>query len=80
MNEHYKGRYADTEEEGARWVEDKANNRPPPELLPRDVVARAIYREVEVGNGTEHGGVFLDVTHRGEDFIKRKHNQRGAVA
>ncbi len=68
----YKGRYADTEEEGARWVEDKANNRPPPELLPRDVVARAIYREVEAGNGTEHGGVFLDVTHRGEDFIKRK--------
>jgi succinate dehydrogenase / fumarate reductase flavoprotein subunit len=68
----YKGRYADTEEEAGRWVEDKANNRPPPELLPRDVVARAIYREVQAGNGTEHGGVYLDVTHRGEDFIKRK--------
>ncbi|HEX6608740.1 MAG TPA: fumarate reductase/succinate dehydrogenase flavoprotein subunit, partial [Chloroflexia bacterium] len=68
----YKGRYADTEEEAGRWIEDKANNRPPPELLPRDVVARAIYREVLAGNGTEHGGVYLDVTHRGADFIRRK--------
>ncbi|MDQ6694701.1 MAG: fumarate reductase/succinate dehydrogenase flavoprotein subunit [Chloroflexota bacterium] len=68
----YKGRYADTEEEAARWLDDKDNNRPPPELLPRDVVARAVYREVQEGNGTEHGGVNLDVTHRGADFIKRK--------
>ena len=48
----YKGRYAETEEEAARWLDDKDNNRPPPELLPRDVVARAIYREVLAGNGT----------------------------
>src|SRR3954470_7790762 len=68
----YKGRYAETEDEAARWLEDKDNNRPPPELLPRDVVARAIYREVLAGNGSEHGGVYLDVTHRGADFIKRK--------
>jgi succinate dehydrogenase / fumarate reductase flavoprotein subunit len=68
----YKGRFAETEEEAARWLEDKDNNRPPPELLPRDVVARAIYREVLEGNGTEHGGVHLDVTHRGAEFIKRK--------
>lgn len=68
----YKGRMADTEEEATRWLTDKDGNRPPPELLPRDVVARAIYREVLAGNGTEHGGVYLDVTHRGEDFIKRK--------
>src|SRR5438093_4340019 len=68
----YKGRHADTEEEAARWLEDKANNKPPPELLPRDVVARAIYREVLAGNGSEHGGVYLDVTQRGADFIKRK--------
>src|SRR5437868_4904639 len=27
----YKGRHAETEEEAARWLEDKANNRPPPE-------------------------------------------------
>ena len=69
---NYRGQYARNEEEAARWIEDKDNNRPPPELLPRDVVARAIYREVLAGNGSEHGGVYLDVTHRGADFIKRK--------
>ncbi len=69
---NYKGLYADTEEEAARWLDDKANNRPPPELLPRDVVARSIYKEVMAGRGTEHGGVYLDVTHRGADYIKRK--------
>jgi succinate dehydrogenase / fumarate reductase flavoprotein subunit len=68
----YKGRYADTEEEGTRWLTDKDNNRPPPELLSRDVVSRAIYREVEAGRGSEHGGVYLDITHRGADYIKRK--------
>jgi succinate dehydrogenase / fumarate reductase flavoprotein subunit len=68
----YKGRYAESEEEAARWLEDKDNNRPPPELLPRDVVSRAIYREVLAGRGSEHGGVYLDVTHRGTDFIKKK--------
>jgi succinate dehydrogenase / fumarate reductase flavoprotein subunit len=69
---NYKGRYAETEEEAARWLTDQDKNRPPPELLPRDVVSRAIYREVLAGNGTEHGGVYLDVTHRGADFIRRK--------
>src|SRR5437763_4586244 len=68
----YKGRYAETEAEAARWLDDKDNNRPPPELLPRDVVARDIYREVLAGNGTEHGGVYLDVAYRGADYIKRK--------
>ncbi len=68
----YKGRYADTEEESARWLTDKDNNRPPPDLLPRDVVARAIYREVLAGSGSEHGGVYLDVTHRGADYIRKK--------
>jgi len=72
MTALYKGKFAESEEEAARWLTDKDNNRPPPELLPRDVVARAIYREVQAGNGTEHGGVHLDVTHRGADFIKRK--------
>src|SRR4051794_33395912 len=72
MTALYKGRYAETEDEAARWLTDKDNNRPPPELLPRDVVSRAIYREVLAGNGAEHGGVHLDVTHRGADFIRRK--------
>jgi succinate dehydrogenase / fumarate reductase, flavoprotein subunit len=68
----YKGRYAETEEEAARWLEDKDNNRPPPELLPRDVTSRAIYREVLAGNGTEHGGVYLDITYRDPELVKRK--------
>jgi succinate dehydrogenase / fumarate reductase flavoprotein subunit len=72
MPENYKGQFADTEDEGARWLDDKKNNRRPPELLPRDVVARAIYKEVLAGRGSPHGGVFLDVTHRGSDYIKRK--------
>ncbi len=68
----YKGQFAETAEEGERWLEDKKNNRRPPELLPRDVVARAIYKEVEAGRGTEHKAVYLDVTHRGAEYIKRK--------
>ena len=68
----YKGQFAETPEEAARWLEDKKNNRRPPELLPRDVVARAIYKEVEAGRGTEHKAVYLDVTHRGAEYIKRK--------
>ena len=68
----YKGQFAETPEEGARWLDDKKNNRRPPELLPRDVVSRAIYKEVEAGRGTDHKAVLLDVTHRGEQYIKRK--------
>lgn len=72
MPRHYAGKFAESEEEAHRWLEDKANNRRPPELLPRDVVSRAIYREVLAGRGSEHGGAYLDVTHRGADYIKRK--------
>ncbi len=68
----YKGQFAETEEEAERWLDDKKNNRRPPELLPRDVVARCIYKEVLAGRGTEHHGVYLDVSHRGADYIKRK--------
>ncbi len=42
------------------------------ELDARDVVARSIYYEIQKGNGTEHGGVYLDISHKGADFIKRK--------
>lgn len=70
--ELYKGQFAETPEEAERWLEDKKNNRRPPELLPRDVVARAIYREVEEGRGTEHKAVYLNVSHRGADYVKRK--------
>ena len=56
--------YADTEEEADRWYTDPDNNRRPPELLPRDEVARAINSEVKAGRGSPHGGVFLDVSTR----------------
>src|ERR687898_566663 len=39
------------------------------ELGPRDVVARAIYNEILAGRGTEHGGVWLDVTHLSKEKI-----------
>jgi succinate dehydrogenase/fumarate reductase flavoprotein subunit len=40
------------------------------ELGPRDVVARAIYNEIISGRGTEHGGVWLDVTHLRKEVIQ----------
>ena len=60
----FKDKYADNEEEADRWYLDQDNNRRPPELLPRDEVARAINTEVKSGRGTEHGGVYLDVSKR----------------
>ncbi|MFJ8926897.1 fumarate reductase/succinate dehydrogenase flavoprotein subunit [Streptomyces sp. NPDC102364] len=60
----FKEKYAQSEEEGDRWYEDPDRNRRPPELLPRDEVARAINAEVKAGRGSPHGGVFLDVSTR----------------
>ncbi|MET7857324.1 fumarate reductase/succinate dehydrogenase flavoprotein subunit [Streptomyces sp. NPDC005318] len=60
----FKEKYAQSEEEGDRWYEDPDHNRRPPELLPRDEVARAINSEVKEGRGSPHGGVFLDVSTR----------------
>jgi succinate dehydrogenase / fumarate reductase flavoprotein subunit len=42
------------------------------ELSSRDVVARAIYAEVQAGRGTEHGGVYLDITHKGAEYVRKK--------
>jgi succinate dehydrogenase/fumarate reductase flavoprotein subunit len=42
------------------------------ELGPRDVVARAIYNEIISGSGTEHGGVWLDVTHLRKEVIQER--------
>jgi Succinate dehydrogenase/fumarate reductase, flavoprotein subunit len=42
------------------------------ELDARDVVARANYKEITEGRGTEHGGVYLDITQKGPEFIKHK--------
>lgn len=42
------------------------------ELSSRDVVARAIYQEVQAGRGSPHGGVYLDVSHRGASHIRKR--------
>ena len=65
--------YAETEEEADRWYTDQANNRRPPELLPRDEVARSIRAEVKAGRGSPHGGVFLDIASRrpAEEILRK---------
>jgi succinate dehydrogenase / fumarate reductase flavoprotein subunit len=71
--EVFKDKYADNEAEADRWYKDQNNNRRPPELLPRDEVARAINAEVKAGRGSEHGGVYLDVSKRlPAEEIKRR--------
>ena len=60
----FRDQYATSEAEGDRWYTDPDNNRRPPELLPRDEVARAINSEVKAGRGSPHGGVFLDIASR----------------
>ena len=71
--EVFKAMYATTPEEGDRWYTDPEHNRRPPELLPRDEVARAINSEVKAGRGSPHGGVFLDVSSRlPADVIRKK--------
>jgi succinate dehydrogenase / fumarate reductase flavoprotein subunit len=71
--EFFKAETADTEEEADRWYEDKKNNRRPPELLPRDEVARAINSEIKAGRGSEHGGIYLDIaSRRSPDFIRKR--------
>jgi succinate dehydrogenase / fumarate reductase, flavoprotein subunit len=69
----FRAQYAETEEEADRWYTDPDNNRRPPELLPRDEVARSINSEVKAGRGTPHGGVFLDIASRrpAEYILKR---------
>ncbi|PYU05740.1 MAG: fumarate reductase/succinate dehydrogenase flavoprotein subunit [Acidobacteria bacterium] len=42
------------------------------ELSTRDVVARAIYTEVREGRGTEHGGAYLNISHKPADYVKKK--------
>ncbi|MFE9288200.1 fumarate reductase/succinate dehydrogenase flavoprotein subunit [Streptomyces olivaceus] len=69
----FKEKYAESEAEGDRWYDDPDHNRRPPELLPRDEVARAINAEVKEGRGSPHGGVFLDVSTRmSAEVIRRR--------
>ena len=64
---------ADSEEEANRWLKGDKDARRPPELLTRDVVARAIRKEVKAGRGSPHGGAYLDIaSRRNAEDIKRK--------
>ena len=56
--------------EGKRYMENYDSERM--ELSSRDVVARANYTEVTEGRGSEHGGVYLDITHLGYNGIMKK--------
>ncbi len=68
----FKAETADNEDEADRWYDDK-NNRRPPELLPRDEVARAINSEIKADRGSPHGGVYLDIaSRRTPEFIQRR--------
>ena len=75
--EMFAGDHAATVEESDQWVEEVVSGklatvRRPPELLTRDVVAKAINSEVKAGRGSPHGGAFLDISHRGKEAILAK--------
>src|SRR5436190_8550 len=59
-----------TNKNGERFMEKYDAKRI--ELSTGDVVARAIYTEVREGRGTEHGGEFLDISHKPAEYVKRK--------
>ena len=56
--------------EGERFMERYSPDQM--ELDARDIVARAIAREITEGRGTETGGVYLDISHRDRSFIRER--------
>jgi succinate dehydrogenase / fumarate reductase, flavoprotein subunit len=76
--ELYANETASTEDEADQWLREStaggaSKARRTPDLLPRDIVARAIHTEVKAGRGSPHGGVFLDIwSRRSAEDIKRK--------
>ncbi len=73
ISDYFKAETSDTIEEADQWYENKRDFRRPPELLPRDEVARAINSEVKAGRGSPHGGVFLDIaSRRSPEDIRRR--------
>jgi len=73
----YAEEFADTEKEALEWVDEVisgklATKRRPPELLTRDVVAKAINSERDAGRASEHGGAYLDISWRSPEDIKKK--------
>ena len=59
-----------TNSKGERFMEKYDPKRM--ELSTRDVVARSIYTEVKEGRGTEHGGAYLDISHKPAEYVKKK--------
>lgn len=55
---------------GERFMKNYSPNKM--ELDARDVVARSIYNEIQEGRGTEHGGVYLQIYHKGAKFVLEK--------
>jgi succinate dehydrogenase / fumarate reductase flavoprotein subunit len=83
--ELYANETASKEDEADTWLKSTGVNllaqtsfsgdspKRTPDLLPRDIVARAIHSEVKAGRGSPHGGVFLDIaTRRTPEDIKKK--------
>jgi succinate dehydrogenase / fumarate reductase flavoprotein subunit len=76
--ELYANETAPAEPEADQWLRESTSGvtskaRRTPDLLPRDIVARAIHSEVKAGRGSPHGGVFLDIfSRRTAEDIKRK--------
>ena len=76
--ELYAADTAPGEPEADQWLRESTSGvtskaRRTPDLLPRDIVARAIHSEVKAGRGSPHGGVFLDIfSRRTAEDIKRK--------
>lgn len=69
----FRAETADSEDEADKWYDDHTAGRRPPELLPRDEVARSINSEVKAGRGSPHGGVYLDIaTRRTAEDIRRR--------
>ncbi len=59
-----------TNKDGARFMQRYDPEKM--ELSTRDVVARAIYIEAKEGRGTEHGGAYLDISHKPAEYVKKK--------
>jgi succinate dehydrogenase / fumarate reductase flavoprotein subunit len=71
--ERFAAETARDEDEARRWLGGDKEAHRPPELLTRDVVARAIVAEVKAGRGSPHGGALLDIaTQRPAEIIRRK--------
>lgn len=59
-----------TNSNGERFMEKYDPQRM--ELSTRDVVARSIYTEVQEGRGTPHGGAYLNISHKGAEYVIKK--------